>query len=141
MDDIERVIRNITSKMFASRAEREKEGKFVIMTMNRVFKRYSDEGIDSPSLLVFVSSPAAASRNILSRWSWVEKDTIELIANGEFQIDWLPKLHRTDDLRNAYLKKSLKGVYQPLKGGPAEVILGTTKLKSSFNEPTTFFLA
>ena len=28
-----------------------------------------------------------------------------------------------------------------MEGGPAEVILGTTKLKSSFKEPTTFFLA
>jgi hypothetical protein len=65
---------------------------------------------------------------------------IKLIANGEFQIDWLPKLHRTDDLRNACLKMSLKGVYQSLEGGPAEGILGTTKLKSSFKEPTTFFL-
>jgi len=56
---------------------------------------------------------------------------------GGFQIDGLPKLHSTDELRNTYLKKSLNGVYQPLEGGPAKVIIGITELQSSFKEPST----
>ena len=67
MNDIEKVIRNIISKMFASRAEREKEEKFTITTMNRVLERYSDEDIDLSSLSVFVFSSIVASRTILSR--------------------------------------------------------------------------
>ena len=67
MDDIERMIRNIMFEMFASRAERENEGKVVIMTMNRVLERYFDEDIDLLSLFVFVSSFVVVSRNILSR--------------------------------------------------------------------------
>ena len=135
MGGIEKTVRDTMSEVFASR-----DGRITTPAAVHVSRRYSDEGIDSPLLTV---PPAATTvpRNILSRWLWVEKDTIELIANGEFQIDGLPKLHRTDELRNAYLKKSLKGVYQPLDGGPAEVIMGTTKLQSSFKEPTTFFLA
>ena len=139
MGGIEKVVRNTMSNVFASRDG--KEGKFATSAANHIPRRHSEEGTDSPLLPVLVSPAAAAPRNILSRWPWVEKDTIELIANGGFQIDGLPKLHRTDELRNAYLKKSLKGVYQPLDGGPAEVIMGTTKLQSSFKEPTTFFLA
>ena len=56
---------------------------------------------------------------------------------GGFQIDGLSKLHSTDELRNTYLKKSLNGVYQPLEGGPAKVIIGITELQSSFKEPST----
>jgi hypothetical protein len=137
MDGIERMVRDTVSEAFATR---DGKGKGLASSAAaRVPRRYVDEGTDPPSLPVFGSS--AAPRNILSRWPWVDKDTIELIANGNFQIDGLPKLHRTDELRNAYLKKALKGVYQPLEGGPAEVIIGTTKLHSSFKEPTTFFLA
>jgi len=139
MDGIEKTVRDTMSDVFASRDG--KEGKFATSAAVHLPRRYSVEGTNSPLLPVRVSPAAAAPRNILSRWPWVEKDTIELIANGGFQIDGLPKLHRTDELRNAYLKKSLKGVYQPLEGGPAEVIIGTTKLQSSFKEPTTFFLA
>ena len=141
MEGIERIVRNPMSEVFARRGDNDKGENFATSAAVRVPGRYSGEGTIPSSLPVFASPPAAAPRNILSRWPWVDKDTIELIANGGFQLDWLPNLHRTDELRNAYLKKSVKGVYQPLEGGPAEVILGTTKLKSSFNEPTTFFLA
>jgi hypothetical protein len=51
------------------------------------------------------------------------------------------KLHRSDELRNSYLKRSMKGIYQPLDGGPPEIVVGTSKLQSSFRDPTTFFLA
>ena len=140
MDSIEKRIRETVTDMFASRDEEQKKN-FATTAAVRVPGRYRVEGTTSPTPPVFALPVTAASRNILSRWPWVEKDTVDLIARGEFDIDGLPKLHRTDELRNAYLKKSLKGVYQPLEGGPAEVIIGTTKLQSSFKESTSFFLA
>ena len=79
--------------------------------------------------------------HILRHWSWVESDTVKLIQLGTFPLDNLQKLHMTDDLRNAYLKKSIQGVFQPIGGGPSEILVGTTKLQSAFKEPTTFFLA
>ncbi len=80
-------------------------------------------------------------QHVLSRWPWVSEDTIKTIALGNFDIDNLPKLHRSDELRNAYLKRSMKGIYHPLDGGPTEIVVGTSKLHSSFRDPTTFFLA
>jgi len=141
MNDIEKVIRNIISKMFASRAERENEGKVVIMTMNCVLERYFDEDIDLLSLFVFISSFVVVSRNILSRWSWIDKNTIEFIANDKFQIDWLSKLHHINKLRNTYLKKSLKEVYQFLEEDFAKIIIDIMKLKFLFKESIIFFLA
>jgi len=141
-EDIEKMVRDTMAKVLASQDEKEKEGSAVNSAAAlQMPGKSSDEGTDSSSLPMFAPPAAAAPRIILSHWPWVEKDTIELIANGYFKIDVLPKLHRTDELRNAYLKKSLKGIYQPLEGGPAEVIVGTTKLHSSFKEPTQFFLA
>jgi hypothetical protein len=61
--------------------------------------------------------------HILLRWPWVEADTVNLIQLGNFDIDTLPKLHQSDQLRNAYVKK-VKGILQPLDGGPAEVFIG-----------------
>ena len=139
MEGVEKMVRDTMSDVFASREG--KEGKHAASVAVHPPRRYSDEGTNPPLLLARASPAGTAPRNILSRWPWVEKETIELIANGDFQIDGLPKLHRTNHLRNAYLKKSLKGVYQPLDGGPMEVIVGSTKLQSSFQEPTTFFLA
>jgi len=46
MDGIERVVRNIMSEMFASRNEKQKEGRFATSMAVRVPGRYSDEGID-----------------------------------------------------------------------------------------------
>ena len=62
MDGIERVVRNTMSEMFASRDEKEKEGRFATSTTVRVPGRYTDEGIDPSSLPVFVSPPPAAPR-------------------------------------------------------------------------------
>jgi len=86
-------------------------------------------------------SPPAMPQHVLSRWHWVSEDTIKSISLANFDIENLPKLHRSDELRNGYLKRSMKGIYQPLDGGPAEIVVGTSKLHSSFRDPTTFFLA
>jgi hypothetical protein len=86
-------------------------------------------------------TPPAMPRHVLSRWHWVSEDTIKSISLGNFDIENLPKLHRPDALRNAYLKRSMKGIYQPLDGGSAEIVVGTSKLHSSFTDSTMFFLA
>ena len=125
MEGIETVVRNTISEMFAAR-DAEGERHFATTDAARVSS---------------VSPPVATPQHILSRWPWVGQDTIDLISNGKFEIDNLPRLHRSDELRNAYLKRSIKGIYQPLEGGPAEIVIGTTKLQSSFKDPTTFFLA
>ena len=82
MEGIERVVRNTMSEVFARRGDTDKGENFATSAAVRVPGRCSGEGTDPSSLPVFVSPPPAASRNILSRWPWVEKDTIELIANG-----------------------------------------------------------
>jgi hypothetical protein len=147
MDGIETIIRDTMLSMFVQRNKKENKKAAKVATTATVrvpvAKRASETGINSPLLPMILSQPLpiAAPRNILSRWSWVDRDTIGLISSGQFDIDGLPKLHRKDELRNVYLKKTLKGIYQPLAGGPSEVIIGTTRLQSSFRESTTFFLA
>src|SRR5271170_2627700 len=138
MDGIERMVRNTMTGVFAEQKEIERAKDFATTTAP-VSGLPAIVGIDPPSLPIL--PPIAAPLHILSRWSWVSQDTIDSIGNGTFDIDGLPKLHRTDELRNAYLKRSKQGFYHPLDGGPAEVVVGTTKLQSSFKDPTTFFLA
>jgi hypothetical protein len=79
--------------------------------------------------------------HILLRWPWVDTETVNLIQLGKFDIDALPKLHQSDQMRNAYVKKSVQGILHPLSGGPAEVLIGNTKLQASFKDSTSFFLA
>jgi hypothetical protein len=116
------------------REERGKEGSIVSPVVPAV------EGTIAPPS-PFVFPPAADPHHALKRWPWVPQDTLDLIDHGKFDIDSLPKLHRSDELRNAYLRRTLKGIYQPLEGGPPEIIIGNTKLQSSFKDSTTFFLA
>jgi hypothetical protein len=101
----------------------------------------SRDGTDPLISSATLTSRLDMPQHILSRWPWVPEDTIKSIAIGNFEINSLLKLHRSDDLRNAYLKHSMKGIYQPLDGGPPEIIVGTSKLHASFSNPTTFFLA
>jgi hypothetical protein len=79
--------------------------------------------------------------HILLRWPWVDADTVKLIQLGNFDIDALPKLHQSDQMRNAYVKKSVQGILHPLNGAPAEVLIGNTRLQASFKDSTSFFLA
>ena len=134
MEEMDSRTRKIIEEVLAAR-EGEKAEK------TTVHGRGTMEGITSFSSPVHSPASSSTPLNVLSRWPWVEKETVEFIANGQFNIDGLPKLHETDELRNAYIKKSLKGIYQPLEGGPSEIIIGTTKLQSAFKDSTTFFLA
>jgi hypothetical protein len=138
MDGIERMVRNTMTGVFAEQKEIERAKDFATTTAP-VSGLPAIVGTDPSSLPIL--PPIVAPLHILSRWSWVSQDTIDSIGNGTFDIDSLPKLHRTDELGNTYLKRSKQRFYHPLDGGPAEVVVGTTKLQSSFKDPTTFFLA
>jgi len=134
MDGIESMVRDTMSDVFAGREERERERNFATLTA-------PVSGLPDLECPLFVPPLLVASpHRILPRCSWVSQDTIDSIGNGMLEIDGLPKLHRTDELRHTYLQRSLKGVYQSLDGGPMEIIIGSTKLQSSFKDPTTFFL-
>jgi hypothetical protein len=138
MDGIESMVRNTMTGVFAEQKEIERAKDFATATAP-VSGLPAIVGTDPSSLPIL--PPIAAPLHILSRWSWVPQDVIDSIGNGTFDIDGLSKLHRTDDLRNTHAKRAIKGIYHSLDGGPAEVVVGTTKLQSSFKDPNTFFLA
>jgi hypothetical protein len=140
-DDLRRMIRDTVTDILAQRDKTADVEKFATTEAVRVPVTVLDTSTTPPSESVPSLSKTPVARNILFRWPWVDKETVKLIANGEFDIDGLPRLHRMDELRNAYLKNSFKGILQPLEGGPSEILVGTTKLQASFKESTTFFLA
>ena len=86
---------------------------------------------------------ASSSLNVLSRWSWVTDETIiASIANGNFDINQLPKLHREEDFRNRHGKATAEGVFNPFdKSKPSEVLMGQTKMHQVFKDLPTFFSA
>ena len=130
MEDIQTMVQGAIAEAFASGAD--------MPTAPIMQGQNIASGVDA--VLPTLTSPWATPQ-VLARWPWVLEDTIKTIALGKFEIDSLPKLHRSDELRNAYLKRSMKGIYQPLDGGPPEIVIGTSKLHSSFRDPITFFLA
>ena len=138
MQSLKTMVRDTVSEVFASREEREKEGS--IATPGAMPVIPAVEGI-APPPSPFVFPPAAEPHHALKRWPWVLQDTIDLIDHGRFEIDSHPKLHQSDELHNnAYLRRALKGIYQPLEGGPPEIIIGNTKLQSSVKDSAMFFL-
>ena len=76
--------------------------------------------------------------NVLSRWPWLDRATIESIANGEFDINHLPKLHREEGPRNRYVMKASESWQIPLDGSRPELITGRTKLQSAFPDLQSF---
>jgi hypothetical protein len=142
MEDIQEMIQGSIAEALAIQDEKETGDNFAtgLPTAPVARGRPAGTGIVPPSFSS-LTSPPAMPQHVLSRWHWVSEDTIKSISLGNFDIENLPKLHRSDALRNAYLKRSMKGIYQPLDGGPAEIVVGTSKLHSSFRDPTTFFLA
>lgn len=82
------------------------------------------------------------SLNVLSRWPWVDKATVELIANGEFDINNLLKLHREEDPRNRHTRKVTESVHFPTDGSKPELMVpGRTKMQSAFKDLSTFLSA
>jgi hypothetical protein len=78
--------------------------------------------------------------DVLSRWP-VDKSIIQSIADGEFDINSLPKLHREEALRTRYTWKTTEGYHLPLDGGKPELVIGPTKMQSAFKDLPTFLSA
>lgn len=99
--------------------------------------------VHQTSLLSHTTSGNAPipQQDVLSRWPWVDKATVESIANGEFDIYELPKLYREETLRNRYVTKSKEGVHFPIGGGVPTIIHTRTKLQSSFKDLSSFLSA
>lgn len=98
--------------------------------------------IDSqvPDVLSGTSSSLVAV-NVLARWSWIDLPTAESIANGTFDINSLPKLHRDQSLRNRHVTKTFESFVIPLDGSKPELVSGSTKMQSSFRDLSTFLSA
>jgi hypothetical protein len=116
-------------------------------TLDKVMERLDglDRSVAAPitgsssSIPPFSSSPV---KNVLSRWSWLEATTVESIANGQFDLNSLPKLHRQEEFRNRHVKTTVEGFHFPLdKSKPAEVIIGRTKMHLAFKDLPTFISA
>jgi len=142
MEDIQEMIQGSITEALTIQDGKETGGNFATGFPTAPVARGCPAGTGIvPPPFSSLTSPPAMPQHVLSRWHWVSEDTIKSISLGNFDIENLPKLHRSDALRNAYLKRSMKGIYQSLDDGPAEIVVGTSKLHSSFRDPTTFFLA
>ena len=80
-------------------------------------------------------------QDVLSRWPWVKRSIVEDIANGQFDIYDLPKLHRDETLRNRHIVKSVEGITLPFSGGRPQIIQARTKIQASFKDLQTFLAA
>jgi len=142
MEKIDTRVRATMMGMFEQDVD--KMGKVATAATVRVLGEEKLGEKDTSPLPFITPSPIATPApplNILSHWAWVETETVELIANGKFDINTLPKLHRKDELRNAYIRKVVKKIYQPFTDGPSEIMIGITKMQASFKDSTTFFSA
>ena len=112
-------------------------------TINDTFTQLMDrlDEIDSrsgPANASFMNSGNSHSLDVLSRWPWVDKSTVESIANGEFDINNLPKLHREEETRNRHTKKVTEGIHFPTDGSRPELVTGRTKMQTAFKDLSTF---
>jgi hypothetical protein len=80
MDGIERVVRDTMSEVFASRDEKETEGKFATSTAVRVPGRYFDEGID----------PSSSGQAIIKDFLDCIDDIMEAKPPQQITITWIP---------------------------------------------------
>jgi hypothetical protein len=94
----------------------------------------------STPLVAHGNNPPAA--NLRSRWSWVDNALIQSIANGDFDIHSLPKLHSDESLRKKFTTSAIEGFFIPTNSakGP-ELRDGTPKLYASFNDINIFLSA
>jgi hypothetical protein len=94
----------------------------------------------STPLVAHGNNPPAA--NLRSRWSWVDSTLIQSIANGDFDIHSLPKLHSEESLRKKFTTSAIEGFFIPANNTKApELRDGTPKLYASFNDINTFLSA
>ena len=94
-----------------------------------------------PGASALIGNIPDAPLNVLSRWPWVDKDVVNSIALGEFDIHHLPKLHREHTLRNRHVKSIKESYNIPLDGSKPELITGHTKMHQAFRDLPTFLSA
>ena len=115
-------------------------------TINDTFTQLMDrldklETRGGPVNTEFMNQSNSRSLDVLSRWPWVDKTTVESIANGEFDINNLPKLHHEEEPRNHHIKKVTEGVHVPTDGSRPELVTGRTKMQAAFKDMSTFLSA
>ena len=85
-----------------------------------------------PNAFTLTSNIPDAPLNVLSRWPWVDKDVMDSIALGEFDIYHLPKLHREHTLRNHHVKSIKESYNIPLDDSrPNSLLIVRKCIKSS----------
>jgi hypothetical protein len=86
-------------------------------------------------------NPFGAPVDVLSRWPWVDQKLVEDVANGQFDIHNLPKLHREEEPRTTNSKKTTEGIHIPADGGIPQIMTGRTKMSTAFPNVSIFMSA
>ena len=95
-----------------------------------------------PDLLLAQNiNPLGDPHNVLAHFFWVQRSVVQTIADGEFDIHDLPKLHREEEQRMSHNRKVTEGVHFPVDGGKPELVIGRTKMQSAFKDLATFLSA
>ena len=86
-------------------------------------------------------TPPQSGVDVLSRWHWLDRPTIESIANGTFDIYSLPKLHQEEHLRFRHTTKSTEDLFMAINGTQFEHVIGRTRMQSAFPQIISFLTA
>jgi hypothetical protein len=114
-------------------------------TLNDAFTQLMDrlDGMDATQQLMQLNQPPVlgntpVSLDVLSRWPWIDRLLVESIANGEFDLNALPKLHQDITLRNRHITKTTDGYHLPIDDGRMEFITSRIKIYTVFKDLPTF---
>ena len=98
-----------------------------------------------PNTYVYGYSPTGNNphlpADILSRWDWVDAETVDNIRKGKFDLNNLPKLFREYTDRQAHTILTTDGVHLPTDGTQPYVVTTKTKLLSAFPSLARFLSA
>ena len=99
---------------------------------------YATTGAPQPPSKPLHRPPA----DILSQVPWVNIALIQSISVGNFDIFNLPKLHRDNSVRRKHVARSVEGILLSTGNTPQlEIVNGTTRLHTYFNEIGSFYSA
>ena len=98
-----------------------------------------------PNLYVYSYNPTGNNlhlpTDLLSRWDWIDADTVDTIIQGKFDLNNLPKLFREYTDRQAHTIATMDGVHLPADGTQPYVVTTKTKLLSAFPNLARFLSA
>ena len=86
-------------------------------------------------------TPSSVAMDVLARWTWIDLPMAESIANGVFDINLLPKLHRDETWCNQHIAKTFETFIISPDGVKLELVSGRTKMQSAFKDLSTFLSA